>query len=157
MNRALAAIDIVLSPCGNIVGALMNFQQAIRSGFANYVNFRRRAARSEFWYWILFAALGGLVAEIFDFALFSAATEHSPLADLFQLATLLPGFAVAIRRLHDTDRTGWWLLLGLIPLIGVIVLIVWWCTKGGKGYNRFGADPLPAEPRPRHRVREAMP
>jgi uncharacterized membrane protein YhaH (DUF805 family) len=133
----------------------MNFQQAIRSGFSNYMNFRRRAARSEFWYLILFVSLGGLVAELFDFAIFSGVTAQSPLADVFQLVTFLPGLAVAIRRLHDTDRSAWWFLLILVPLVGAIVLIVWWCTKGTKGYNRFGADPLPAEPRPRHRVREA--
>jgi len=65
-----------------------------------------------------------------------------PLATLFYLATLIPALAVSVRRLHDTDSSGWWLLLGLIPLIGMIVLIVWWCLEGSKGYNRFGADPL---------------
>ena len=65
-----------------------------------------------------------------------------PLATLFYLATLIPALAVSVRRLNDTDSSGWWLLLGLIPLIGMIVLIVWWCLKGSKGYNRFGADPL---------------
>jgi uncharacterized membrane protein YhaH (DUF805 family) len=140
-----------------LAGATMTFSQAIRSGFSNYVNFRGRAARSEFWFWILFTVLGGLVAEIFDFALFSAVTGHSPLTDIFQLGTFLPGFAVAIRRLHDNDRSGWWLLLGLVPLVGMIVLIVWWCTKSTRGYNRFGANPLPPEPGPRHRVREATP
>ena len=90
--------------------------------------------------------LAGLVAEILDFALFTTVTGHSPLADIFQLGTFLPGLAVAIRRLHDTDHSGWWLLLGLVPLVGVIVLLVWWCTKSTRGYNRFGANPLPPEP-----------
>jgi uncharacterized membrane protein YhaH (DUF805 family) len=66
----------------------------------------------------------------------------SPLATLFWLATIIPDLAVTVRRLHDTDSSGWWILLGLIPLIGMVVLIVWWCQKGSRGYNRFGADPL---------------
>jgi Protein of unknown function (DUF805) len=66
--------------------------------------------------------------------------------------TLLPGIAVSIRRLHDLDRTGWWILLALIPLIGWIILLIWYISKGTDGPNRFGPDPLatlaiPAAPR----------
>ena len=61
-----------------------------------------------------------------------------------ELVTILPSLAVAARRLHDTDRTAWWLLL-LLTLIGVIALIVWYCEKGTPGPNRFGPDPLPAQ------------
>jgi uncharacterized membrane protein YhaH (DUF805 family) len=59
---------------------------------------------------------------------------------LFGLATLLPGLAVSVRRLHDTNRSGWWILLWFIPLIGIIVLIVWWVQQGTPGPNRFGPD-----------------
>jgi uncharacterized membrane protein YhaH (DUF805 family) len=131
----------------------MNFQQAIPSGFSNYVNFRSRASRSEFWYWQLFLVVGGLVAELFDYG---TGFRSAPFTTLFWLATLIPSLTVSVRRLHDTDRSGWWLLLFFVPLIGAIVLIVWFCTIGTHGYNRFGADPLPAPPGPRHRVR-AMP
>ena len=55
---------------------------------------------------------------------------------------LLPSLAVAVRRLHDTDRSGWWWWLILIPLVGIIVLIVWWATQGTRGPNRYGEDPL---------------
>jgi len=120
----------------------MNFQQAIQSGFANYTNFRGRAVRSEFWYWQLFLLVGGLAAEIFDYGIGS---RFSPLTTIFWVATMVPSLAVSVRRLHDTSRTGWWLLLFFVPLIGAIVLIVWWCGKGKKGYNRFGADPMPVE------------
>jgi uncharacterized membrane protein YhaH (DUF805 family) len=130
----------------------MNFQQAVQSGFSNYVNFRTRACRSEFWYWQLFLLVGGLIVKLFDLGV---GFRISILATLFWLATMIPSIAVQVRRLHDTDRSGWWLLLALVPLIGAIVLIVWFCTKGTHGYNRFGADPLPPEPSPRHRVREA--
>jgi uncharacterized membrane protein YhaH (DUF805 family) len=123
-------------------GAVMNFQQAVQSVFANYINFKGRARRSEFWYWQLFMLLGGLVAEIFDAGI---GIRFSPLSTIFWLATLIPGIAVFVRRLHDTDRSGWWLLLLFVPLIGAIVLIVWACTKGKQGYNGFGRDPIPPE------------
>ena len=120
----------------------MNFQQAVQSGFSNYAKFRGRAARSEFWWFQLFIVLGGIVAAVLDLLANSNVLGGEPLAMLFYLATIIPGLAVSVRRLHDTDSSGWWLLLGLIPLIGMIVLIVWWCLQGSKGYNRFGVDPL---------------
>jgi uncharacterized membrane protein YhaH (DUF805 family) len=64
----------------------------------------------------------------------------SPLDDIFTLVTFLPGLAVAVRRLHDIDRSGWWFLLIFIPLVGAIVLMAFWCMRGSKGLNRFGAD-----------------
>ena len=120
----------------------MNFQQAVQSGFSNYAKFRGRAARSEFWWFQLFIVLGGIVAAVLDLLANSNVLGGEPLATLFYLATIIPDLAVSVRRLHDTDSSGWWLLLGLVPLIGMIVLIVWWCLEGSKGYNRFGADPL---------------
>ena len=90
----------------------------------------------------MFIVLGGIVAAVLDLLANSNVLGGEPLATLFYLATIIPGLAVSVRRLHDTDSSGWWLLLGLIPLIGMIVLIVWWCLEGSKGYNRFGADPL---------------
>ena len=71
----------------------------------------------------------------------------SPFSSLASLALLLPNLAVAARRLHDTDRTGWFLLLAFIPLIEIIILTVWWCQRGTAGSNRFGPDPL-ADRRP---------
>ena len=120
----------------------MNFQQAVQSGFSNYAKFRGHAARSEFWWFQLFIVLGGIVAAVLDLLANSNVLGGEPLATLFYLATIIPGLAVSVRRLHDTDSSGWWLLLGLIPLIGMIVLIVWWCLKGSRGYNRFGSDLL---------------
>jgi uncharacterized membrane protein YhaH (DUF805 family) len=117
----------------------MNFAEAITSGFSNYVNFSGRATRSEYWFWVLFTILGLLATEIIDYAL--GLTVFYP---IFGLATFLPSLAVGVRRLHDLDRSGWWLLLSLIPLIGAIVLIVWFCSRGTVGPNRFGPDPLDA-------------
>ena len=115
----------------------MNFGQAISSGFSNYVQFSGRAIRSEYWYWVLFTVIGSIVAGIIDAVL--GITVIDP---LFGLATILPSIAVAIRRLHDLDRTGWWIFIGLIPLIGWIILIIWYCSRGTVGSNRFGPDPL---------------
>jgi uncharacterized membrane protein YhaH (DUF805 family) len=111
----------------------MNFGESIQSGFSNYVNFSDRADRSEYWYWVLFTAICTLVAYIADFAIGLPVTRT-----LFELATVLPGLAVAVRRLHDTDRSGWWIFLFLIPLIGAIVLIIWFSSPGTDGPNRFG-------------------
>jgi uncharacterized membrane protein YhaH (DUF805 family) len=117
----------------------MNFGQAIKSGFSNYVNFSGRAIRSEYWYWVLFIVLAEIVTAIIDYVL-----GYQVTTTLFGLAVLLPGLAVTIRRLHDLDRTGWWFLLAFIPIVGWIILIVWYCTEGTRGSNRFGPDRLAA-------------
>jgi len=126
----------------------MGFWQAVASGFSNYVNFSGRACRSEYWYWVLFVVLVDIAAGIIDAALWTYA-----ITSLADLALFLPGLALAVRRLHDLDRTGWWVLLVFIPVIGAIILIVWACTKGTEGPNRFGPDRLAelaaqASPRP---------
>ena len=69
-------------------------------------------------------------------------TGVNPIGVIVSLGTLLPGLAVSVRRLHDIDRVGWWVLLALIPVIGAIVLIYWACLRGTVGANRFGPDPL---------------
>jgi uncharacterized membrane protein YhaH (DUF805 family) len=115
----------------------MGFVDAIKSGFGNYVNFSGRAARSEFWYWTLFTVLANLVAGIIDAVLGGIGLVGL----IVSLALLLPGIAVSVRRLHDLDRTGWWLLL-VFTGIGVILLLVWDCMKGTTGPNSHGADPL---------------
>lgn len=114
----------------------MNFQEAIKSCFANYVNFSGRAVRSEFWYWVLFCFILGIVTAILDTAIFPG-NQISPLNVIASLITLLPSLAVGARRLHDIDRTGWWQLIGL-TIIGAILLIYWYCQPGQPGDNRFG-------------------
>ena len=118
----------------------MNFGEAITSGFQNYANFSGRAQRSAFWFWALFCFLASIVAGIIDYAIFG---DGKPVVQgLFGLATLIPYLAVGARRLHDTDRSGWWQLLHFLPIIGTIVLIVWWASRGQPGANRFGPNPL---------------
>ena len=116
----------------------MGFGQAISAGFVKYVNFRDRACRSEFWYWTLFNIIAGSVAAIIDLML----NDEQLVSGLFALVTIIPSFAIAVRRLHDLDRTGWWYLIGFVPVIGMIVLLVWYAAKGTDGPNRFGPDPL---------------
>jgi len=120
----------------------MSFWQAVQSVFANYAGFSGRAARSEFWYWILFATIAGIAAAMADLAV---DPDSDLISGLWGLATFVPGLAVAARRLHDADWSGWWLLLFLLPFFGTLFLIVLFCFRGSHGYNRFGADPLPPE------------
>jgi uncharacterized membrane protein YhaH (DUF805 family) len=121
----------------------MNFTQAIKSGLSKYVDFSSRAARSEYWFFTLFTVLVSLATSLVDNVVLSGTPILNGIATL---ALLLPGIAVSVRRLHDTDRSGWWMLLIFIPLVGAIVLIVWFCMRGTIGQNRFGADPLAGQP-----------
>lgn len=70
------------------------------------------------------------------------AKVFSMILSFLSLALVLPSLAVALRRLHDLDRSGWWILISFVPIVGAIVLLVWFCTKGTAGSNKFGADPL---------------
>lgn len=123
----------------------MDFGQAISAGVIKYVNFRDRACRSEFWYWALFTNILSIVAFVIDLML----KTQLPIAVwLVMLPIYIPTLAIGVRRLHDVDRTGWWILISFIPLIGVLVLFIWWVTKGTDGPNQFGPDPLAAHPFP---------
>jgi uncharacterized membrane protein YhaH (DUF805 family) len=121
----------------------MNFGEAVKNGFMNYATFSGRASRSEFWYWVLFVILLWLAARILDYELVD--TDTGLFLPLLALAVFIPNLAVAVRRLHDIDRSGWWWLISL-TLIGIIVLLAWDCIKGTNGPNRFGPDPLASQP-----------
>ncbi|MFK8250603.1 DUF805 domain-containing protein [Ancylobacter terrae] len=121
----------------------MNFTDAIKTGFQKYATFEGRAARSEYWFWVLFTVLASWAAGFVDYALFgySMADGVSPIGGIVNLALLVPSLAVGARRFHDMDRTGWWQLIALTG-IGALVLFVWFCFRGTDGPNRFGPDPL---------------
>ena len=115
-----------------------------------YADFTGRARRTEFWMFTLVSVLVSIVLGIVDAALRSAIVydngamvSFSPglLGGLYGLAVLIPTLAVTVRRLHDTDRSGWWILIGLIPFVGSIVLLVLVCLEGTRGPNRHGTDP----------------
>ena len=116
----------------------MNFVEAINSGFSNYAKFSGRAQRSAYWWWALFNIIVVLIAYAIDGTVFSG---RPIVYTITALALILPSLAVGIRRLHDNDRTGWWMLLALTG-IGGIVLLIWFCIHGTVGPNRFGPDPL---------------
>lgn len=121
----------------------MEFQDAVKAGFQKFFDFDTRSSRSEYWWWTLFVIMGGIVLAILD-AMTSGvgASGFGPLGGLFSLVTLIPGISVTVRRLHDLDKSGWWILINLVPLIGWIIMIVWAATRGNDGPNRFGEDPL---------------
>jgi uncharacterized membrane protein YhaH (DUF805 family) len=115
--------------------AQIGFADAVRSVLTNYANFSGRARRSEYWWFILAYSLASIVAAIIDAALGAPVLEV-----IVILGLLVPSLAVGVRRLHDTDRSGWWLLLGLIPFGGIVVL-VFSCLDSQPGTNRFGPSP----------------
>jgi uncharacterized membrane protein YhaH (DUF805 family) len=123
----------------------MDFGQAIATGFRKYVTFSGRASRSEYWYWVLFSIIGGIVTGTVDYAIFSDNDFSSPINAIFNLILFLPSFAVGIRRLHDIGRTGWWVLITL-TIIGIVVLIVWACQKSDTGPNAYGPEPVGVTP-----------
>ncbi|MEK7185405.1 MAG: DUF805 domain-containing protein [Patescibacteria group bacterium] len=105
-----------------------------------YAVFSGRAQRAEYWYFFLFNTVISLVIGIVFGNLFGKNVADL-IALLYALAFLLPGIGVTIRRLHDTGRTGWWCLIGLVPFIGVIILLVLLALKGQVGPNKYGEDP----------------
>lgn len=111
-----------------------NFQDIITK---HYFDFEGRARRSVFWYFFLANFIVAIILNIVD----SVVGTGGILGMLYSLAVLLPGLGLSVRRLHDTNRSGWWLLIALVPLIGAIVLIVFDVQEGTKGPNQFGADP----------------
>ena len=110
-----------------------------------YATFSGRAQRMEYWLFVLFYVVASIVATVVDVALGLTLNGDNGLGlvgTIWGLALLLPSLAVSVRRLHDTDRSGWWILLMFVPVVGTIVLIVFFCLRGDEGRNRFGPDPL---------------
>jgi uncharacterized membrane protein YhaH (DUF805 family) len=114
----------------------MTFVESIKTCLAKYADFNGRASLSEFWWFVLFVVAGSVITSMLS----------GMLSLLFSLATLLPSIAAATRRLHDTDRSGWFQLIGLIPLIGLILL--YFLAQASKEPNRFGTslNPAPVNP-----------
>jgi uncharacterized membrane protein YhaH (DUF805 family) len=121
--------------------------EAIQSGFQNYANFSGRAARPAYWWWVLFSIVVSLLAAVVDVVLGSSIITAADtrgvgiVGTIVGLALLLPGLAVLVRRLHDTDRSGWWFFITLIPILGAIVLLVFLAMPGTPGDNRYGPSP----------------
>jgi len=119
----------------------MDFQSAVRSGFSRCFDFKTRSSRSEYWFWVLFTFIASIILSFIDIIALGAG-DFGTLSSLFSLVTIIPSLAVGVRRLHDIDKTGWFILLGFIPIIGWLILIYWFCIAGDEEDNAYGANPL---------------
>ncbi|MER8233104.1 DUF805 domain-containing protein [Streptomyces sp. NPDC101490] len=111
----------------------MNWYLAV---FKKYAVFNGRARRQEFWMFELFNVIASIVLSIIDYA---AGIQLFGL--IYALAVIIPSLAVLVRRLHDTNRSGWWVLIGFVPIVGFIVLLVFACTEGDQHENEHGPNP----------------
>ena len=113
----------------------MDFGTAIKTCFSKYGTFDGQASKGEFWYWFLFAIICGVVATIIDIFIIGVPVEsYGPAYWILSLVLFLPTLSVGARRLHDVGKSGWWQLIGLTG-IGLIPLIIWWVSDGGKKYR----------------------
>ncbi len=112
----------------------------------NYIVFDGRARRKEYWFFYLFYFIFVIALGFIDAITgsYSANVGLGLLSGIFVLAMILPGIAVCVRRLHDTDRSGWWILIGFVPIIGGIWLLVLMVLDGTSGQNQYGSDPKAA-------------
>ena len=108
-----------------------------------YACFSGRARRQDYWLFVLFNIIAGIIVGVISGVLVSVTnvTAFAFLGTIYNLAVLIPSFAVLFRRLHDTGRSGWWWLIAFIPLIGIIVLIVFCCLDSQPGENQYGPNP----------------
>ncbi len=110
----------------------------------NYAVFRGRASRKEYWMFVLVNAIIWGVLAVISAIIFGASSRgHTigfPLAHIYGLAVLIPSLAVSWRRLHDRNRSGWWILIGLIPVVGAIILLVFYIQDSQPGENRYGPN-----------------
>src|SRR4051812_17078147 len=105
----------------------MGFMESVKTCFAKFVDFSGRAVRSEFWWFFLFYVLVSIVAGILGHFVGAIAA----------VVMFLPMLSVQVRRLHDVGRTGWWLLIGLVPLLGILLLL-YWAVQPSDGANQYG-------------------
>ena len=121
-----------------MIDLFMDFQTSIKTCLNKYAVFSGRASRSEFWFFILFGILGGVIAAIIDTMILGYPyEENGPINLIFSVALIIPSISVTARRLHDINRSGWWQLLWF-TIIGGILLIIWHATEGEKKKNKFG-------------------
>lgn len=115
----------------------MDFMQAVKTVLNNYANFNDRSRRSEYWWW----ALAYVIAYIAVYTLGSILGMGEILAGILALGLLVPNIAVGVRRFHDIGKSGWWLLIGIIPILGTLALIYFF-VQPSQGSNQYGEGPL---------------
>jgi uncharacterized membrane protein YhaH (DUF805 family) len=118
----------------------VSFGEAPALFFRNYATFEGRSSRGAAWWWLLICVLIAAGLSVIDIGLLGAQGGVRPLSALFALATVIPNVALGMRRLHDIDKSGWWLLFALVPIGGLIVLIILFALPGTRAENRFGPD-----------------
>ena len=125
----------------------MTFGNAIKHAFIKCFDFKSRSSRSEFWYFYLFTIILGFIGlqidrllnlEILGLQLAQEVIILGPIYIFLYFLFFIPSLSLYIRRLHDINRSGWWLLIALIPFIGIITLIFFWCLKGTQEKNTYG-------------------
>ena len=123
----------------------MNFSQAVSSFFARWKDFNGRSSRSEYWWATLFITLTSIFTNILTLFLGLSGSIVAIIVLLliviFSLFLTIASLALVVRRLHDTNKSGWWYLI-IFTIIGVLPLLYWYCKKGDEGENRFGSNPL---------------
>ena len=123
----------------------MNFSEAVSSFFARWKDFNGRSSRSEYWWATLFVALTSIFTNILTLFLGLSGSIVAIIVLLliviFSLFLTIASLALVVRRLHDTNKSGWWYLI-IFTIIGILPLLYWYCKKGDEGENRFGSNPL---------------
>ena len=112
---------------------MVNWYMAV---LKNYAGFTERAGRAEFWYFVLMSIIVSIVLGIIDGVLGTAV-----LGLIYAVAVLIPNIALAVRRLHDIGKSGWWLLVGFVPVVGIFVLLYFYIKEGDAEANAYGAVP----------------
>lgn len=119
----------------------VSFSQAVRMAFDSYCRFQGRSSRSEYWWWVLFVAILSFCIGIIESILGFSMTAVQTTSGILSLVLLLPGLGLSVRRLHDINKSGWWILLGLIPVVGAIVIIIWFAQNSQMQDNQYGPVP----------------
>lgn len=119
----------------------VSFSQAVRMAFDSYCRFQGRSSRSEYWWWVLFVAILSFCIGIIEGILGFSMTAVQTTSGILSLVLLLPGLGLSVRRLHDIGKSGWWVLLGFIPVVGAIILITWFARNSEMTENRYGPVP----------------
>jgi uncharacterized membrane protein YhaH (DUF805 family) len=143
----------------------MGLVEAVRTCIEKYATFSGRARRAEYWWFVLACTIGGALMNVIDALVFGVTVMPSPelaesassmemdlyyfvpsiFGSVFWLALIIPSISVSVRRLHDLDKSGWWWWLWLLPLIGWIIMLIWYLGRGTVGPNAYGPDPIGAE------------
>lgn len=118
----------------------MRFIESVKTVLSKYAVFNGRARRSEYWWFFLFNCLVIMIFSIIGAYIFGTGSNNY-LVSAWNIAVFLPSLGVGMRRMHDIGKSGWWILIGLIPIVGTIIMIVWCARDSEPGSNQYGPNP----------------